>query len=99
MLLNGLSPECNQIYGIVVFFGNVLTQSTPITQEQVDTAFGDVSAYPSDIRADITTLHEVATKMVGKSGTDALMAIGSADATSALTNLSTYMSSACKFGG
>jgi len=95
----GLSPECNQVYGIVVFFSNVLTQDTPITEKQVDTAFGDVSAYPSDIQADITALHQVATKMVGKSGTEALMEIGSSDASKAMDGLSTYMGNVCKYGG
>jgi len=95
----GLSPECNKIYGVIAFFGNVLTQDTPITQQQVDAAFADTSGVSSEAAADIAVLKSAATKMVGKSGTEAFMAIGTQEASDALSGLSTYMSSSCKYGG
>ena len=95
----GLSPECNKIFGVISFFGNVLTQDTPVTQQQVDAAFADTSGLPSDVAADVAVLKDVATKMVDKSGTGLYMVLGTKEASDAVTGLSTYMSSSCKYGG
>jgi hypothetical protein len=95
----GLSPECNKIFGVISFFGNVLTQDTPVTQQQVDAAFAETSGLPSDVAADVVVLKDVATKMVGKSGTELYMVLGTKEASDAVTGLSTYMSSSCKYGG
>ena len=77
----------------------MLTQDTPITQDQVDSAFADTSGLSSEVAADVAVLKDVATKMVGKSGTDLYVVLGTKEASEAITGLSTYMSSSCKYGG